>query len=75
MKKKKFKPNLPGHPESSDDKTSRNTSFNSANEDLYNKFVEEERIDHKDISVTKTWDETGSNDGTKKFNIEELVRK
>ncbi len=51
MKKKAFKPNLPGHPETSHDKTGPSDHrYYSANEDLYNKFTEEERID---ISILK----------------------
>lgn len=53
MKKKKFKPNLPSS-EIINDRTRQNTSFNSANEELYNKFIEEERIDHKKIPKLKT---------------------
>ena len=57
MKKKKFKPNIP-NPETVNAKTSfaEYRSY-SANEDLYNKFLEEERIDHKEIPIPKTLNE------------------
>ena len=86
MKKKQFKPNLPD-PEAVNNKTSlvEYRSY-SANEDLYNKFIEEERIDHKEISVTKTWnekddeaknEEKDSIERTKKWKkqMKELIRK
>ena len=84
MKKKTFKPNLPEHAETSNDKTGPSDHrYYSANEDLYNKFIEEERID---ISMLKPANEKGeeaknsendSNERAKKWKekMEELIRK
>jgi hypothetical protein len=59
MKKKKLKPNLPKPPEANDNKTSLpGHPLYSANEDIYNKFKEEESIDPEDISRKKTLNES-----------------